>query len=114
MTRLLSILALLLALCAVVQSAPSRNDVRVAEKVYRASHAAKCEVCGKSASLLRVLEIHHCLPQERFPNHAADTNNFILVCRPCHTWVCHPGNFDRYTSDLRKWLKARKIEENKR
>ncbi len=113
MTLRLPILAVLLALCAVCSAAPTPSNIHLAETIYRASHTAQCEICGKEANKDRVLEIHHCKPQERFPELAANLDNMILVCRPCHMWVCHPGNFDLYTDDLREWLKARKIRENK-
>lgn len=109
----LTILALLLALCASINAAPTQSEIRQAMASYRAAHAARCEICGKDADRDRVLEVHHCRPQERFPELAASTNNMILVCRPCHMWVCHPGNFDLYTDDLREWLAARKIRDNK-
>jgi 5-methylcytosine-specific restriction endonuclease McrA len=112
MSRYLSILAVLLALCVTALASPTPYQVKQAMASYRASHPA-CEVCGKSGSLLHPLEVHHIHPREAFPNEAADTNNFIMACRPCHTWVCHPGRFDLYTDDLRAWLKARKVKENK-
>lgn len=120
MTRYLSILVLLTLLtgcqsplATAPRVIPTPAQVQHAMTSYRQSHAARCEVCGKPAAPDRVLEVHHIHPREAFPKLAADPANFLLCCRPCHQWVCHPGNFDLYTDDLREWLNVRKIKENK-
>lgn len=108
---------LMLSGCATRMAAtplPTEAQVQTAMRHYRVSHPQHCEICGKPASEERVLEVHHIRPRERFPAMAADETNFILVCRPCHQWVCHPGDFGYYTDNLREWLSARQIKENKR
>lgn len=92
---------------------PTPAQVARAMNTYRQAHPARCEVCGKPASADRVLEVHHKKPREAFPTLAATPGNLILVCRNCHMWVCHPGDFGKYTDQLDKWLDARKIKENK-
>ena len=123
MIRHAYIFAVMLALLTGCQSLPrqetgSRPDptpgqVQHAMSAYRRAHPTLCEICGKPATSQRVLEIHHVHPREAFPEQAAAPDNFILVCRNCHMWVCHPGDFGKYTDDLREWLKVRKIKENK-
>lgn len=98
---------------AALGSMPTPAQVQHAMTAYRQAHEARCEVCGKPAAPDRVLEVHHIHPRSAFPELAADPANFLLCCRPCHQWVCHPGDFGKYTDDLRAWLKARKIRENR-
>lgn len=123
MIRCVSIFAVMQALLTGCQSLPRQEavprpvptpaQVQHAMTAYRQAHPSRCEVCGKPAAADRVLEIHHIHPREAFPEQAANPDNFILVCRNCHMWVCHPGDFGKYTDDLREWLKDRKIKENK-
>lgn len=96
-----------------VYAAPTAAQVRSAMAAYRQLVPERCEVCCKPAKFFRVLEVHHALPRAAFPEVAADTGNMLLVCRPCHQWVCHPGDFGKYTARLREWLSAREIRENR-
>lgn len=107
----LSILCVLVASVGVCYSAPTPYEIKQAMASYRTSHAT-CEACGKEGTLLHPLEVHHVKPREAFPELAADTNNFIMLCRPDHFWA-HDQNFGKYVENLREVLAMRKIRENK-
>ena len=40
-----------------------------------------CQVCGEKD---KPLEVHHILPQSKYPNMAWDTSNLITLCQHCH------------------------------
>lgn len=105
-------LAGVMACCGSADAAPTAAQIRAATAAYRKTVPRECEVCAKPARIFRELEVHHIHPQASFPAKAADLDNMILVCRPCHMWVCHPGDFGKYTDDLRRWLKDRNIRRN--
>jgi hypothetical protein len=79
---------------------------------YRQAHPV-CEACGKSGSIVRRLEVHHIHPQNAFPSQAADQDNFIMLCRPCHLYLAHVGDFGKYVDNLRAVMNLRIIKENK-
>lgn len=111
MTLRLTILAVMLALCGVCQSAPTPYEVKQAMATYRASHAV-CEACGKAGTLLHPLEVHHIKPREAFPDLAATPSNFIVLCRPDH-FAAHNQDFGKYIENLREVLAMRIVKENK-
>jgi len=77
--------------------------------VYRREMSAKkrghpsCEVCGSKGTwfgYLFWLLVHHKIPVHVRPDLAADPNNMVVVCKFCHWYVCHLGNFKWWNGNL--------------
>ena len=110
--RCLLLAAMTLTLCGMQLSASPASEARdKAQTVmhrYKAAHP-DCEVCGAKGGILKPLDVHHVVPVSVAPDMATDTNNLITVCRNCHLWVCHAGNYRLYVGNLREWLSKREV-----
>ena len=69
------------------QSIRDRPEVRRAMDGYRKTHPT-CEWCGGTP-----IEVHHCISLWLDPSLAADTNNFVSLCKKDHIRVGHAGSF---------------------
>jgi 5-methylcytosine-specific restriction enzyme A len=60
-----------------------------------------CECCGKKGSLLKPLEVHHCIPFSQDKSLELDMRNLITVCRTDHLFVCHLNSWKSWNKDVR-------------
>ena len=71
-----------------------------------------CELCEKKGGLLKPLELHHVEPFHLKPELELSPTNFITVCRHCHLYFAHLGNFKSFNIDIKKeaelWQEKRK------
>lgn len=112
------ILVILLALSgyAPAYASPASDARAQAETVmrhYKAAHP-DCEACGAKESPFRWNEVHHIITCAVDGNKAADTNNMITLCRPCHICLghCGDGACRRYCPNIREVLAVRIVKEN--
>ena len=61
----------------------------------------KCEVCGKKGSLLKPLEIHHCIPFSQDKSKELDFENLITLCRRDHLLIGHLDNWKSFNKDVK-------------
>jgi hypothetical protein len=64
-----------------------------------------CEVCGKKKSLLKQLEVHHCIPFYLRQDLELSNDNLICLCRPHHYLVGH-------LMDWKSWSESVKIDSD--
>ena len=82
---------------------------------YKVAHP-DCEACGhKPVTLISLNEVHHIIPVSVAPDKAADTNNMITLCRPCHICLGHCGDkaCRKYCPNIREVLAVRIVKENR-
>jgi hypothetical protein len=73
-----------------MQTVPE-GQVRAAMTQYRRAHPV-CESCGNPGSLPNLLNVHHKKPRCAYPELAAESTNFITLCRRCHIAYGHAGD----------------------
>ena len=56
-----------------------------------------CEVCGRT----KLLQVHHILPVNAFPDKELDPTNLITLCSQCHLYLGHGGNYRYYFPEIR-------------
>lgn len=104
-------------LCTVVPATPASDARQGAETVMRHYKQGRpdCEACGSKNRLLHWNEVHHIVPCATDAGKAADTNNMITLCRPCHICLghCGDGACRKYCPNIREVLKVRIVLENK-
>ncbi len=61
-----------------------------------------CAVCGKKKSLLKPLEVHHCVPFSEDKSLELDMKNLITLCREHHLLVGHLMSFQSFNSNVRQ------------
>lgn len=61
----------------------------------------KCVLCGIKT---KELCCHHILPVKVAPNRIEDTNNLVTLCKKCHLYKAHAGDFQKYDKELAQKL----------
>lgn len=68
-----------------------------------------CACCSIKASFWgRALDVHHLIPVHVDRSLAADPDNLITLCRLCHLWVGHFGNWKTWNAGVHEtcgWLR---------
>lgn len=76
---------------------PEWGEVR---KEFLKEHP-ECAVCGRKASFLRPLNVHHKKPFNKFPEEELNKNNLITLCPDHHLFVGHLMNFKSFNVDVK-------------
>ncbi len=80
--------------------------VQKAKRIHRKKNP-RCALCNCKASFWgRGLDVHHFLPVHAKPERAVDPTNLITLCRTCHLYVGHCGNFKTWNANLRATIKG--------
>lgn len=77
---------------------PRSPDWSAFRKVYIKKN---CECCGTKGTLLKPLQLHHCLPFHLYPEDERNPKNVITLCQPCHLRVGHLMNFRSFNKDVK-------------
>ena len=71
----------------------------------RKSHLAlhpTCAVCDKKGTLLKPIEVHHCIPYSVDRTMELRAENLITLCRPDHLLFGHLNSFQSYNKNIRE------------
>lgn len=81
-------------------------------RVRRENIKKYCELCEKKP--LFGLELHHIEPFHLKPELELDSRNFITLCRHCHLYFAHLGNFKSFNKEIKQdaslWQERRKMK----
>lgn len=66
-----------------------------------------CALCGSKRSFLRIaIEAHHRVPVHVMPSLAAEPANLLSLCKSCHFYAGHCGNWKAWNSNLDETILA--------
>ena len=75
-------------------------QITKAMREHRKQHPY-CECCSIKPSFWgRGLDVHHMVPVHVDRSLAADPSNLITLCRLCHLWIGHFGNWKTWNADV--------------
>lgn len=80
----------------------------------RAQHLKRfptCAVCGTKGTLLKPIEVHHCIPYSVDKTQELRLENLITLCRPDHLLFGHLNSFHSFNKDVKEdaWIWKYKI-----
>jgi hypothetical protein len=61
-----------------------------------------CAVCGKESTLLKPVEVHHCIPYSVDAKMELRMENLITLCRPDHLLFGHLNSFQSFNKKVRE------------
>lgn len=62
----------------------------------------KCSLCGSEKDL----KSHHIKPVKTSPDLIEEVSNLAIVCKDCHLYKCHDGNWQKINKSVAKYLEA--------
>lgn len=69
----------------------------------------KCSCCGT----IRRLQVHHIKPVHLFPDKELEYSNLKTLCKRCHLFVGHLGNWKLWNRELEEDIKYWKMKNKK-